>query len=163
VPDEHFPRTEYTFMPAEENVQLMRRWFREVWNEGRTQTIYDLLSPDVLAIGQAGSGAKIQSPEEFAAFAERIRNAFPDIQVTIEDLFGADDKVVVRWSTTMTHRGDALGIPATGKPVRITGITIARIHNGQIVEGWDNWDQLAMLEQIGAYKQPETITLAKSA
>jgi predicted ester cyclase len=63
----------------------------------------------------------------------------------------------------MTHKGDGLGVPASGKQVRLTGITIARIENGQIIEGWDNWDQLGMLEQIGAYKRPETLHLEKSA
>lgn len=150
-------------MPVEENIQLMRRWFQEVWNESRTQTVHDLLSPNAVAIGQAGSGTEIRGPAEFMLFVESIRAAFPDIRVAIEDAFGAADKVVVRWSATMTHRGDGLGVPATGKAVRIGGITIARINDGQIVEGWDNWDQLAMLEQIGAYKQPETMTLPKSA
>ena len=57
----------------------------------------------------------------------------------------------------MTHTGDHLGMPATGKQVRITGITIARIRDGQVIEGWDNWDQLGMLQQIGAYQQPEAL------
>jgi steroid delta-isomerase-like uncharacterized protein len=83
-----------------------------------------------------------------------IRGAFPDIKVQVEDVFGADDKVVLRWSAVMTHTGDALGMPASGRTVRSRGITIARIAGGQIVEGWDNWDQLGMLEQIGVYKQP---------
>jgi steroid delta-isomerase-like uncharacterized protein len=150
-------------MPVEENIQLMQRWFREVWNEGRTQTVYDLLSPNAVGRGQTGAGSEIHGPAEFVPFVERIRGAFPDINVAIEDAFGVDDKVVVRWSAAMTHSGDGLGIPATGKRVRITGITIARILNGQIIEGWDNWDQLAMLEQISAYTQPETAILANSA
>ena len=62
-----------------------------------------------------------------------------------------------------THTGDAPGLPASGKPIRSRGISIARILGGKIVEGWDNWDQLGMLEQIGVYKQPETTLLAKSA
>jgi steroid delta-isomerase-like uncharacterized protein len=96
-------------------------------------------------------------------FVERIRSAFSDIKLTVEDAFGAQDKVVVRWSGAMTHTGDGLGIPGSGKSLRITGITIARILDGQIGEGWDNWDQFAMLQQIGAYKQPEAVILAKSA
>ena len=63
----------------------------------------------------------------------------------------------------MTHKGNGLGIAASGKKVHLTGITIGRIVDGKIVEGWDNWDRLAMLEQIGAYRQPETLMLAKSA
>jgi predicted ester cyclase len=95
-------------------------------------------------------------------FVKHIRTAFPDINLKIEDAIGAQDKVVVRWLGVMTHSGDPLGIPATGKPVRITGISIARILNGQIVEGWNNWDQLGMSEQLGVYKRPETVILAKS-
>src|SRR5579862_5260762 len=83
-------------------------------------------------------------------------------ELVVEDVFGAGDKVVLRWSATMTHRGDHLGMPATGKPVRITGITIARIANNQIIEGWDNWDQSGMLKQIGAYVAPQA-TWLKSA
>lgn len=63
----------------------------------------------------------------------------------------------------MTYRGDAPGIPATGKPVRLTGVTIARIVNGKIVAGWDNWDQLGMLQQIGAYGQRDDIAIGKPA
>jgi steroid delta-isomerase-like uncharacterized protein len=150
-------------MPAEQNIQLMRRWFQEVWNEGKTQTVYDLLSPNAVARGQTGPQAEIHGPAEFVPFVKRIRAAFPDINLTVEDAFGTQDKVVVRWSGTMTHSGDELGVPASGKPVRLTGISIARIVDGQIVEGWDNWDQLAMLEQIGAYQSPENVILAKTA
>jgi steroid delta-isomerase-like uncharacterized protein len=151
-----------TFMSVEENIELMRRWFKEVWNEGRTQTIYDLLAPDAVAIGELEDGGRLRGPAEFVPFVERIRGAFPDINIVVEDVFGAEDKVVLRWSATMTHRGDHLGMPATGERVRISGITIARIGNKQIIEGWDNWDQLGMLKQIGAYRTPQA-TLLKSA
>ena len=140
-------------MAADENIQLMRRWFQEVWNEGRMQTVHDLLSPDGVARGQRAAESEIRGPEEFVKFVREIRGAFPDIKVNVEDIFGVDDKVVLRWSATMTHTGDALGFPASGRTVRSRGITIARIVDGKIVEGWDNWDQLGMLEQIGVYQQ----------
>jgi steroid delta-isomerase-like uncharacterized protein len=141
-------------MSADENIQLIRRWFEEVWNEGRMETVHELFSKDGVARGQRGAQGEIRGPEEFVKFVREIRGAFPDIKVKVEDVFGAGDKVVLRWSGTMTHQGDALGLPATGRSVRSTGITIARIVDGKIVEGWDSWDQLGMLEQIGAYKQP---------
>jgi len=141
-------------MSVEQNIQLVRRWFQEVWNEGRIETVHELLSPDAVARGQRGAEAEIRGPEEFVRFVHEIRGTFPDIQVTVEDIFGADDKVVMRWSAVMTHTGAALGFPPTGRTVRSRGMTIARIVDGKIVEGWDNWDQLGMLEQIGAYKQP---------
>jgi steroid delta-isomerase-like uncharacterized protein len=150
------------FMSVEENVALMRRWFKEVWNDGKTQTIYELLSPDAIGIGQLEDGSQLHGPAEFLPLVERIRGAFPDINMVVEDAFGAEDKVVLRWSATMTHHGDHLGMPASGKRVRMTGITIARIADKKIIEGWDNWDQLGMLKQIGAYASPQT-SLLKSA
>jgi steroid delta-isomerase-like uncharacterized protein len=142
-------------MSVEENVVLMRRWFKEVWNEGRVQTIYDLLAANSVAVGQDQTGVVIRGPREFEVFYQRIRGAFPDITTTIEDNFGVDDKVVVRWSAVMTHIGDQLGIPATNKRVKVTGLTIAQIENGKIVRGWDNWDQLALMQQLGAAAVPD--------
>ena len=141
-------------MSSDENIQLMRRWFQEVWNEGRTQTVYDLLHPNAVANGLKGAESEIRGPEQFVKFVHELRGAFPDIQVKVEDVLGAGDKVVLRWSATMTHTGDGIGFPPSGRTVRSQGITIARIVDGQIVEGWDSWDQLGMLVQIGAYTQP---------
>jgi steroid delta-isomerase-like uncharacterized protein len=143
---------------SEHNIILIRRWFDEVWNEGRLETIGELMAPDAVGIGQAGSDAVIRGPQQFQSFVEKLRGAFPDIHVTIEDAFCRDDKVVARWSATMTHSGDQLGIPKSGKRVRITGISIARIANGKIVEGWDNWDQLTLMREIGAVSD-SSITL----
>jgi steroid delta-isomerase-like uncharacterized protein len=144
-------REQEELMSVEQNLKLMRRWFQEVWNEGKMQTIYELMAPDGVGIGQLENGAALRGPAEFEALVNRLRAGFPDINIKMEDAFGADDKVVVRWAATMTHFGDIPGKPATGKTVRMTGITITRIANNQIVEGWDNWDQLAMLKQIGAH------------
>ena len=135
-------------MSVAENIVLMRRWFKEIWNEGRVQTIYDLMADNAIGVGQDQPGVEIHGPADFVALFNRIHGAFPDIKITLEDAFGADDKVVVRWSAVMTHTGDHLGIPATNKKVRVTGITIVRIEKGKIVEGWDNWDQLALMQQV---------------
>jgi steroid delta-isomerase-like uncharacterized protein len=135
-------------MSVEENVVLMRRWFKEVWNEGKSQTIYDLMDENGIAVGQDQPGVEIRGPREFEMFVNRIRGAFPDQKITLEDAFGADDEVVIRWSAEMTHTGDQLGFPATNKRVKLTGISIAQFDNGKIVRGWDNWDQLAMQQQL---------------
>jgi len=150
-------------MTPADNISLMKRWYQEVWREGKNETIHELLAPDAALRGQVGPDVEIRGPEGFLAFAERIRNTFPDTEVTVEDAFGVDDKVVVRWVATGTHSGVGLGGPPSGKRIRITGITIARFENGKIVEGWDNWDRLGMLEQIGAYSPPEAVVLEKTA
>jgi len=149
-------------MTSSENIALVKRWYREVWRERKNETIYELLSPDAVVHGHTPSDAPMHGPREFAAFAERIRRAFPDTDVVVDDVIAVDDKVAVRWSVTATHSGEGMGSP-TGKLVRVSGMTIARIVDGQIVEGWDVWDRLGMLEQIGAYTAPESEILAKIA
>ena len=142
-------------MSVEENVELMRRWFNEVWNEGRIESIRELMAPDAIGIGELEDGGELRGPADFVPFVERVRSAFPDIKIVVEDAFGAGDKVVLRWTATMTHRGEYLGMAATGKTVRITGMTMTRIADEQIVERWDNWDQLAMLKQLGAFQSAQ--------
>jgi steroid delta-isomerase-like uncharacterized protein len=135
-------------MSIAENVALMQRWFQEVWNQGRVQTIYDLMDEHGIGIGQDEPGVEIHGPAEFVKLFNRIHGAFPDMKITVEDTIAADDKVVVRWSAVMTHTGNHLGVPATNRQVRIAGITIAQIKNGKIIRGWDNWDQLALMQQL---------------
>jgi len=134
-------------MSVEENIALMKRWFQEVWNEGRVQTIYDLLDENAIGIGQERHTV-IHGPAGCVAYFNRLRGAFPNMKFTVEDAFGSGDRVVVRWSAVMTHTGNQLGMPASNKTVRITGIAITRIEKGKIMEGWDNWDRFAMMEQI---------------
>jgi steroid delta-isomerase-like uncharacterized protein len=157
-------------MPVEENIQLMRRWFQEVWNEGKTESIHELLAPDAIAIGQLEDRKELRGAAGFVSFVSNLRATFPNIKIKVEDVFGADDRVVLRWSatmtmtmtTTMTHTGNQQGTPAAAKAVEVTGITIARLRDGKIVEGWDSWDQLGMMKQIGAYVSPQP-ALLKSA
>jgi steroid delta-isomerase-like uncharacterized protein len=135
---------------SEANVALMKRWFEEVWNQRRTATITELFAPNGISHGVDESGADIIGPAAFIPFYERFIGAFPDMKLKIEDAIGDGDKVLIRWSATMNHAGDHLGMPATNKPVILTGMCLAKIANGKIVEAWDNWDKLAMLQQIGA-------------
>ena len=134
---------------AQENSILIRRWFDEVWNRGRMEAIDEMASPDVIGHGQAQHATDI-GLKEFKLFAASLRSAFPDMKVTIDYIIEQDDKVVARWTATMTHKGEFLGIAPTGKRATITGTSTQRISGGKIVEGWDNWDQLGLLVQIGA-------------
>jgi predicted ester cyclase len=72
------------------------------------------------------------------------------MQVTVHDTLAQGDQVVARWTATMTHTGPFMGLAATGRKAKVTGMSIQRIIDGKIVEGWDNWDQLGLLVQIGA-------------
>jgi len=137
-------------MSPEDNVTIMRRWFQQVWNEGRVHTIHEVLAKDFIGYGQDAPGVAIRGPDGFVALYERFRAAFSEFRFTIEDAFASGDKVTVRWSAEMIHTGEHAGIRATHKKIRITGITIARFEGNKAVEAWDNWDQLALMQQLSA-------------
>jgi steroid delta-isomerase-like uncharacterized protein len=82
-------------------------------------------------------------------FASALLAAFPDLQVEVEELVAEGEKVVTRYSVRGTHKGDLMGVPATGKEISITGIAIDRFENGQSVEHWEIIDQLGMMQQLG--------------
>src|SRR5437588_10389580 len=83
------PHRSGTHMSVEENIHLMRRWFKEVWNDGKTETVYALLAPDAVARGQRDAEGELRGPDEFAEFVNVIRGAFPDMKLKIEDIFGS--------------------------------------------------------------------------
>ncbi len=134
---------------AQENSILIRRWFEEVWNMGRLEAVEEMASPEVIGHGQAQHATDI-GLKEFKPFVMGFRSAFPDLKVTIDQVIEQGDIVVARWTATMTHQGEFLGYAPTGKKATITGTSTQRISGGKIVEGWDNWDQLGLLVQIGA-------------
>jgi steroid delta-isomerase-like uncharacterized protein len=106
------------------------------------------MAPNGKGYGQSERQEVLTGPEEFIAFARRIRGAFPDMKTKIEDIFGVDDRVVVRWSSTMTHHGDDLGIPATHKEATTNGISIIQFKDGKLIAGWDCWDQAGLMKQL---------------
>jgi predicted ester cyclase len=89
-------------------------------------------------------------PAGFKLVHEQFRGAFPDITVVVEDMIAEGDKVAARCSVRGKHTGDHLGVAATNTPVDFTGISIVRIKDGKIVEGWNNFDFMRMNQQIGA-------------
>lgn len=131
----------------EDNLTTVRRFYEEVFDRGNTDAADEFLATDVV---HEGSPARREPGlEGFKRSLARLREAFPDIRVTIEDLFAVEDKVVVRWTDRGTHQGRFLGMPPTGKLVSAGGITIFRFKGGKIVEQWTNWDTLSLMTQLG--------------
>ena len=137
---------------SSDNKALVRRWFEEVWNNGRVEAIDELMGPRCVVHG-LGPGT-MDGPAGFKPFHASYRDAFPDVTLTIDDIVGEGSIVAARWSGTGTHRGNGLGLPATDRAIRFTGMTFARVENGKIVEGWNNFDQLGMFQQLGAIAAP---------
>jgi steroid delta-isomerase-like uncharacterized protein len=78
-----------------------------------------------------------------------VRAAFPDHRSVIEDIFAAGEKVACRWTSSGTHSGEFMGVPATGRVVSTNGITISRIVHGQIAEQWTAWETPDLLRGLG--------------
>ena len=91
----------------------------------------------------------------FKQFVAMYRVAFPDVHITIEDILAEGDRVMTRWSATGTHKGELLGIAPTEKKVTVTGMSENRISGGKVVEQWNEFDDLGMLQQIGAMPTSE--------
>ena len=121
------------------------RWFEEVWNKGRREAIAEMLSPD--AVLHEGDTDCV-GPEGFYPFYDRLTAALTEFQITVHDAFSEGEKVCARWTCTCTQTGDDMGMPATHTTIRVTGMSIMRIVDGRMMEGWQNWDMLGMLEQI---------------
>jgi len=133
---------------SEENKALLRRWFEEVWNNGRADAIAEMFAED--GVGHGLSDGPIHGPKDFKPFHATFRGAFPDITVVVEDLIAEGDKVVARCTVRGKHQGDHLGYAASNAPVEFTGMTIVRIKDAKIVESWNNFDFMKMYQQIGA-------------
>jgi predicted ester cyclase len=84
-----------------------------------------------------------------------FREAFPDFHTTVEDQIAEGDRVVTRWRMNGTHGGEFRGIAPTGAELEVTGIGIFRFSEGKVVESWDNFDQLGMMQQLGALSRQQ--------
>ena len=121
-----------------ENIRGMKRWFDEVWNKGHKEAIDELFAADGIAYGLGEAGKDVHGAGEFKPFVQRMRSAFPDTHITMDDTVVEGDQIAARFTATMTHTGDDLGFPAKGKRATVSGMSFTRICNGQIVEGWNN-------------------------
>ena len=126
---------------------LALRWFDEVWNRQLAATVDELLAPD--AVGHM-EGVDVVGPGAFNEARSALLVAFPDLRITVEDTVVEGENVVVRWRAAGTHLGEGFGIRATRTAVAFRGMTWQRIIDGRIVEGWDAWNQGALIESLRA-------------
>ena len=136
-------------MSAEENKRISRRVAEEVFSRGKVDLVDELVAENFVNHDPAAPPDLPPGREGLKALARFYKSAFPDAQITVEDQVAEGDRVVTRYSARGTHEGDFAGMPATGKQVTGTGITIDRIEGGKIVESWNQFDQLGLLQQLG--------------
>jgi steroid delta-isomerase-like uncharacterized protein len=136
---------------SEDLTALGRRWFEEVWNRRRTETIDELMHPQIRGLIEGGV---INNREEFKTARAALLAAFPDLHVNVEDCIGQGPSVVVRWTAAGTHTGAALGLSPTGRAVSFRGITWMIFRDGKMVEGWDAWNQGALMQSLQPGPRP---------
>ncbi|HYY57180.1 MAG TPA: ester cyclase, partial [Pyrinomonadaceae bacterium] len=123
----------------------------EVWNKGREEAIDELFAADGVAHGLGDAPeVTLRGPSDYKPFFHNFRDAFPDIEVIVEDTVAEGDRVAARCRVRGTHKGEGLGLAATGNAVEFTGICIVRIENGKIAEAWNNFDFMNMFQQLNA-------------
>ncbi len=145
------------------NSELIRQWFEEVWNQGREATIDELCAREAIGHGQTADGSDVIGPEHFKQFWHAFRAAFTSIHVEIHQTMQEGELALARWTLGAEHTGPFLGIAPTGKTVQVNGMSVQRFVGGKIMEAWDNWDQLALMTQIGAVSLEKIISAKKQA
>ena len=141
-------------MSTEANKAIARRFFDEIFGQGKLAVIDEIVAPGHVDTGPGSFPGLPPGPEGSKMFVTAYRNAFPDVHFTIDEQVAEGDKVVTRWTAHGTHKGDLAGMPPTGKAATVTGITINRIAGGKIVESWGIFDQFGMLQQLGVIPAP---------
>lgn len=119
-------------MSTEENKATVQRYFEEVLNQGNLALANELNAPNWVYYDPAVPD--VRTIADYTQWFSEIRNAFPDFHVTIEDSVAEGDKVVVRYTWHGTNTGQIMRpmpIPATGKQVRATGMSIVRFAGGR--------------------------------
>lgn len=125
-----------------------RIWVEEGVNRGDVSAADRAFAPDCV-IHINGSPEPNLSLGGFKAMMSGLFAALPDLRLTIEDQIVAGDKVATRWTAEGTNSGPFGPVPATGRRVQISGLVLDRVVDGKAVERWEQWDQMAMLQQLG--------------
>jgi steroid delta-isomerase-like uncharacterized protein len=135
-------------MSVEQNKALFRRLVEEVFNKGNVSTIDEFLAPNFVEREVLPPGTP-SGREGVKQLTMMFRTAFPDFNVSIDDMIAEGDKIVARTTWSGTQKGEFMGIPSSGKRVSFDVIDIIRISEGKGVEHWGVMDSSALMQQLG--------------
>ncbi len=137
---------------SEENKEISRRFF-ELWNARNVDEVGGLVTDDHVNHDPANPG-DIIGVDGIKQLMSAYLAAFPDLKFEINAIFAEGYLVCTQWTASGTHSGDLMGIPATHKEVRSTGISISRIAGGKIAESWVERDAMGLMQQLGVVSLP---------
>jgi steroid delta-isomerase-like uncharacterized protein len=132
--------------------EASRRLLEQSFNDGNFELIDQLVASEAVNHDPATPAPMraLRGPEMLKRTVSMYRAAFPDVRIVVDDVIAADDKVVLRWHSEGTHRGELAGLAPTGAQGSVTGISIDRWKDGKVVEAWAEWDNLGLARQLGA-------------
>lgn len=132
----------------EHNKELVRKWILEGWNNNRNKEIVADIFASNWVDGNPTFPDQPKGVDGAMYYVTAYRSVFPDIQFTITHIIAQEDYVCFRFVADATHKGELMGLPATGKKVKISGIVIHRIENEKFAESWNEIDLLGVKEQL---------------
>jgi steroid delta-isomerase-like uncharacterized protein len=135
-------------MSSEQNKAIVRRLLEEPW-KGNLDVVDELTAKNYVGNDPANP-EPLRGPAAVKEFISTYLAAFPDTRITVEQQLAEGDLVATRWSARGTSEGELMGIQPTGKQVTVTGLTISRLADGKVVEGFNNWDTFGLMQQLGA-------------
>jgi predicted ester cyclase len=135
-----------TMTVEEENKAVVQRFYEEVFNQGREEVLDEIIAPDYIDYGHEPLGQDRKEQNKISGGGAAI---FSNTHYTIDEMLAIGDRVITRWAGKYNHTGDFLGIPASGKPVSLSGISIYRVENGKIQETRNAVNWLGLLQQLG--------------
>lgn len=135
----------------ERNKEVARSFFEEVLGQGHLDKYAESHAKDFVAHGENHE----YTLEEDMAAAKEERKALPDMKVKVNQILAEQDLVAVYWTASGTNTQAGMGFPATGKKIKIDGMTIFRFKAGKICEEWSVWDMLSVMRQAGLLPPPQ--------
>lgn len=139
-------------MSTQENIKVIERYSEEVLNNGNLDAVDELLADDY--VHHTPPPGMEPTREGFKGFVTSAHSGMHNLTLTTDDMLAQGDKVVQRWTNTAVHKGEFMGVPATGNRVEFSGTSIYTVRDGQIVEDWTLFDTLGLMQQIGAAPEP---------
>ena len=143
-------------MSTEQSKAIAARWFTDIIVQGQLAVADEIFAANhVIHDPHAPPGGWPNGPQGPKAVATVFGGGFSGWNVTLDDQIAEGDRVATCWTASATHTGPLMGMPPTGKTVRVTGVNVARFAEGKIAESWYNFDMLTLLQQVGAIPMPE--------
>ncbi len=135
-------------MPDNKIRSLVERVLDDVLTRGDVAAVSDVYANDYLG-RFPWLPAPVEGPNGARIFVGALHTAFPDLRFDVDEILVDGSSAAFRWRALGTHRGEFFGIPSTGRPFAITGISVAHVRDGKLAEEWSSWDMLALLRQLG--------------